>query len=174
MSNKPTLPVWTIPLLLALLGIALLVGNLGLAAKVLVAIETLAYCAYLIARGRAAGDAPRPVSNLLALFPGHLLLLLAISTLSVPSGLAYVWALVPPATVLYDLITWRGMLRARIRTSISAVVYVIIWADVFFLLERLIALTREWDETILIVVLGLVGSVFLGLGLYRHRLAAKE
>lgn len=171
---KPTLPVWTIPLLLAILGIVLLVGNFGLGAKVLVSVEALAYCGYLIARARRADDAPRPVSNLLALFPGHLLLLLAISSLAVPDRLAYVWAIIPPATVLYDLIAWRGLLRAPIRTSISAVLYAIIWADLFFLLERLIALTREWDETIIIVVLSLVGCVFLGLGLYRHRLAAKE
>ncbi len=171
---KPTLPIWTIPLLLALLGIVVLVGNLGVAANVIVAVESIAYCGYLIARARAAGDAPRPVSNLLALFPGHLLLLLAISSLEAPDSLVYVWAVVPPATVLYDLIAWRSLLRVRVRTSISAVLYAIIWADLFFLLERLIALTREWDETILIVVFGLIGCVFLGLGLYRHRLAAKE
>jgi len=171
---KPSLPVWTIPLLLAILGITLLVGNLGTAAKVVVTVEALTYCGYLIARARTAGEAPRPVSNLLALFPGHLLLLLAISSLEGPDGLAYVWAIVPPATVLYDLISWRGLLRAPIRTSISAFLYAIIWADLFFLLERLIALTREWNETIIIVVLSLVGCVFLGLGLYRHRLAAKE
>ncbi len=171
---KPTLPIWTIPLLLAILGIILLVGHFGVAAKILVSIEALAYCGYLIVRARSAGDAPRPVSNLLALFPGHLLLLLAISSLAAPDSLAYVWAIVPPATVLYDLISWRGLLRAPIRTSISAVLYAIIWADIFFLLERLIALTREWDERIIVVVLGLVGCVFLGLGLYRHRLATKE
>ena len=170
---KPTLPIWTIPLLLALLGIVLLVGNLGLAAKVLVTVEALGYCGYLILRARS-GDGPRTVSNLLALFPGHLLLLLAISSLERSDGLAYVWAVVPPATVLYDSIAWRGILRAPIRTSISAILYAIIWADLFFLLERLIALTREWDERIIIVVLGVVGCVFLGLGLYRHRLAAKE
>ena len=171
---KSTLPVWTIPLLLAILGIALLVGNFGLGAKALVSAETLAYCGYLIVRARRADDAPRPVSNLLALFPGHLLLLMAISSLAAPDRLAFVWAIVPPATVLYDLMAWKGLLRKPIRTSISAILYVIIWADLFFLLERLIALTREWDETIIIVVLSLVGSVFLGLGLYRHRLAAKE
>ena len=170
---KPSLPVWTIPLLLALLGIVLLVGNLGVVAKVIATVEALGYCGYLILRARS-GDAPRPVSNLLALFPGHLLLLLAISSLEAPDGLAFVWAVVPPATILYDLISWRGILRAPFRTSISAILYAIIWADLFFLVERLIALTREWDERIIIVVLGVVGCVFLGLGLYRHRLAAKE
>jgi len=171
---KPTLPVWTIPMLLALVGIVVLVGNLGLAANLLVAIESIGYCGYLIVRSRADADTPRPVSNLLALFPGHLLLLLALSTLEAPDALAFAWAIVPPATVVYDLLAWRIRLRARIRSSISAVLYAIIWADLFFLLERLIALTREWDETILIVVFGLVGCAFLGLGLYRHRLAAKE
>ena len=171
---KTSLPIWTIPLLLAILGIVLLMGNFGTVAKVVVTVEALAYYAYLIVRARRAGEAPRPVSNLLALFPGHLLLLLAISSLEAPDGLAYVWAIVPPATVLYDLISWRELLRVPIRTSISALLYAIIWADLFFLLERLIALTREWNETIIIVVLGLVGCVFLGLGLYRHRLAAKE
>ena len=91
-----------------------------------------------------------------------------------PDRLAYVWAIIPPATVLYDAIAWRGLLRVQIRSSISAILYAIIWADLFYLLERLIALTREWNETIIIVVLGLVGGVFLGLGIYRHRLAAKE
>ncbi len=171
---RPTLPIWTIPLLLAILGVILLVGHFGTAPKILVSIEALVYCGYLIARARGADRGPRPVSNLLALFPGHLLLLLAISSLAAPDRLGYVWAIVPPATVLYDLIAWRGPFRVPIRTSISAVLYAIIWADLFFLLERLIALTREWDERIIIVVLGLVGCAFLGLGLYRHRLAAKE
>jgi len=171
---RSTLPIWAIPLLLALVGIVILVGNLGLAANLVVAVEGLATCGYLIARGRAPADAPRPVSNLLALFPGHLLLLMAIATLDAPDALAYAWAVVPPATVTYDLMSWRNWLSVRVRTSILAVLYAIIWADVFFLLERLIALTREWDETILIVVFGLVGCVFLGLGLYRHRLAARE
>jgi len=171
---KPTLPIWTIPLLLAVLGITLLAGRLGLAAKLIVSIETLAYCGYLIVRARRMDESPRPVSNLLALFPGHLLLLLALSSLTAPDVLVYIWALVPPATVLYDFIAWRCLFRAAVRTSISAVLYAIIWADLFFLLERLIALTREWDETMIIVVLGLVGGVFLGLGLYRHRLAGKE
>ncbi len=171
---KATLPVWTIPLLLAILGIVLLVGNLGTAAKVVVSIEALGYCAYLLIRARRDEAAPRPVSNLIALFPGHLLLLLAISSLATPDRLAYVWAIVPPATVLYDAITWRGLLRVQIRSSISAILYAIIWADLFYLLERLVALTREWNETIIIVVFSLVGGVFLGLGIYRHRLAAKE
>ena len=171
---KPTLPIWTIPLLLAILGIVVLAGNLGLAANLLASVEALGYCGYLIARARASDGAPRPVSNLLPLFPGHLLLLLAIASIQVPDVLAYAWAAVPAATVLYDLIAWKRWLRAPVRASISAVLYAIIWADVFFLLERVIALTREWDETILIAVFGLVGCVFLGSGLYRHRLAAKE
>jgi len=171
---KPSLPIWTIPLLLALLGIVLLTGRLGLAARVVIAVETIGYCTYLIARSRGSEDAVRPVSNLIALFPGHLLLLLGISSLDAADGLAFAWAVVPPATVLYDLLAWRGTVRTRIRASISAALYAIIWADLFFLLERLIARTREWNETILIAVFGLLGGVFVGLGVYRHRLVAKE
>jgi len=171
---KPTLPIWTIPLLLAIVGIILLVGHLGTTAKAVVMIEALGYCGYLLARARSADRGSRPVANLLALFPGHLLLLLAISSMAAPDRLAYVWALVPPATVGYDVLSWKRLLRARTRTSISAVLYAIIWADLFFLLERLIASAREWDERMIIVVLGVVGCTFLCLGLYRHRLAAKE
>jgi len=171
---RTSLPVWTIPLLLALVGITAVAGNLGTVAMIFVSIETLGFCAYLIYRSRCAVDASRPVSNLIALFPGHLLLLLAISSLPSPDGLAALWAVVPPATVLYDVLAWKKPLRAPVRASISAVLYAILWGVVFFLLERLVALTRDWDERILIAVFGLVGGVFLGLGLYRHRLAAKE
>ncbi len=170
---KSSLPIWTIPLLLALLGIVLLVGRLELVPKLIVSVETLGTCAYLVARSRGR-DGGRPVANLLALFPGHLLLLLAISSLEVRNELTTMWAAVPPATVLYDALAWRRWLRPTTRTSISAGLYAIIWADLFFLLERLIALTRQWDERMIIVVFGLVGTVFLGLGIYRHRLAAKE
>jgi len=166
-----------VPVLLALLGIVLLFGHLGTTTSIVVSFETLAVCAYQIYRARRGKDAARPVSNLLSLFPGHLLLLLAVSTLDRPDGLAWLWTIVPAATIVYDLIGFRSWFRPRTRVSILIGLYAIIWIDLFALLERTIAIKRQFgrtEEIIIAVALGVAGSLFVALGAYRHWVAFKE
>ncbi|MEA1871604.1 MAG: hypothetical protein U9N00_05370, partial [Candidatus Bipolaricaulota bacterium] len=73
--------------------------------------------------------------------------------------------------ILYDVVArWAGDWE-RARMSILAILYCIIWTALFILLERIIALGRGLqgrEEIKLIVVFGVVGVVFLGLGVYRH------
>ena len=173
---KPPLPIWSIPLLLTVLGIILLVGNLSLPLGVVAAAETLVASGYLIHRARTPGGGRRPVSNLIALFPGHLLLLLAIALLPEPDRLAALWAIVPIATLAYDLVS-RNAPEGVVRTSISIGLYAILWAVLFALLERIIAIQRGFGpggETIAAVAFGVFGILFISLGIYRHWRAGKE
>jgi len=168
--------VWTIPLSLALLGVVLLVGDLGTLPAVLAVLWTVAYAFYSIISSRRAAER-HPISNLLALFPGHLLLLFVVSTLEAPDMLANLWAIIPAATIAYDWVTRQATPPSRRRVSILVGLYAILWADVIVLLERTIALKRgltRGEELLIAVVFGLAGSLFIGLGIYRHWLTVKE
>ena len=175
--QKP-LPVWSIPFILALASIAALAGNLALEPLAVIGIETLGVCAYLVVRGRGKPAADRrPASNLLSLFPGHLLLLLILALLKDPGILAWLWMLIPLLTVAYDATAQSARLSIRRRMSISMILYVILWADLFYLLERAIVLHRQLSggrEIMIAAAFGLAGVLFLSLGIYRHWIAAKE
>lgn len=177
MRGATTVPTWSYPLILALLGLVLLVGDLSPGLQASVGAESLLFLGYLFLRSRRTGREGRTVAKLLPLFPGHLLLLFAISLLSTPkAGLIYLWMIVPAATAVYDLISFWSFLGGRVRMSISAGLYCIIWADLFFLLERVIALGRELSggaEIVTAAMFGLVGTAFLFVGAYRHWRASK-
>jgi hypothetical protein len=174
---KSSFPIWALPLVLALLGIVILVGNLGTAVRIAVSAEVLLFCGYIVYRQRRTDETAATVSSLVSLFPGHLLLLLAISTLDRPDPLAALWLAVPAATIAHDAaIRWKSA-RKRVRLSILVGLYAIIWADLFVLLERTIAVKRQFslvEELIIAAAFVVVGSLFIGLGIYRHWLSVKE
>ena len=172
-----TTPVWSIPLLLVLCGIAIFVGAMPAWLDAVVFLETIVICGYLIVRSRRTKEAAKPVSNVLPLFPAHLLLLLAIARLSDPIFLGILWTLVPAVSLAYDAVTVNEPWERRFRSSILAGLYAILWADLFFLWERVIVLARgiSGREAILVAAaFGVVGTGFLGLGIYRHWRASKE
>ena len=172
-----TTPVWSIPLLLVLGAIVLFVGALPAVLNGVVLFETVAICGYLIVRSRRTEEVPKPVANVLPLFPAHLLLLLAIARLPDPAFLGILWTLVPAVSLAYDVVTVNEPWGRRFRASILAGLYAILWADLFFLWERVIVLARgiSGREAILVAAaFGVVGAGFLGLGIYRHWRASKE
>jgi hypothetical protein len=172
-----SLPVWSIPFLLILVAISGFVGHLPPAALGVAVAETVLVCLVLLRRARQEPAGPRPVSNLVALVPGHLLVLLIVALLESPGFLAWLWTILPAATLLYDSIGRSPRFRLRTRMSISIILYVILWADLFFLLERGVVLHRQLggNQGIMIAAgIGLVGVLFLSLGVYRHWIAAKE
>ena len=174
---RQPLPVWSIPFLLALVGIAALVGQLSPVVLLVVGLETLVVSAYLILRSRNESTERQPSSNLLALFPGHLLVLMIIALLDKPDTLAWLWTLVPLATIAYDAVGRSLKLSSVLRVSISMILYGILWADLFFLLERAVVLHRQISgdrEIMIAAAFGIVGALFLSLGVYRHWMAAKE
>jgi membrane protein DedA with SNARE-associated domain len=176
-TRASSLPTWSYPLLLALLGIVLAVGHLSPPLQGGVALESLLFLGYLSFRSRRDIRESHAVANLLPLFPGHLLLLFALTLLpETKTSLVLLWMVLPAASVLYDLTAvWPGR-KERTRMSILAALYCIIWAVLFILLERVIALGRGLEgaeEIKLIVVFGVVGAVFLGVGAYRHWYASK-
>lgn len=168
-------PAWSYPLILALLGIVLAAGHFAAGYQVAVGVETVLFVIYLITRSHRRAGSDRAVARLLPLFPGHLLLLLALGMLpGVWGGWIALWMVVPAATVMYDVIAVRG--SGRERASILTGLYVIIWAAVFILLERIIALGRGLhgrDELLVAGVIGGLALVFLTIGVYRHLLASK-
>ena len=175
-STRPPLPVWSIPLLLSVLGIILLVGNLSPLLGAVVALETVVVCGYVVWRARTTNSSQRPVTNVLALFPGHLLLLLAVSLLAAPGRLAVLWAIVPIVSLAYDFVA-RSVQVRWVRTSTSIGLYAILWAVLFTLLERVIAIRKgleQGEETIAAVAFGVFGILFVSLGIYRHWRAGKE
>jgi len=173
---RTQLPLWSIPLLFALLGLIYLVGNLPLIPGIIVALETVIYSVYLVLRSRLDIDRGRTVANVLSLYPGHLLLLFAVSLVPGPARLAFLWAVIPVASIGYDLVSLRAG-GGRWRTSTLIGLYCIIWADLFYLLERVIAIKRGFErseEVIAAVAFGAVGILFISVGIYRHMRASKE
>jgi hypothetical protein len=171
-TRTSSLPTWSYPLLLALLGIVLAVGHLSPPLQAGVAVESLLFLGYLAFRSRREPQESHAVANLLPLFPGHLLLLFALSLLpETKTYTVFLWMILPAVSLLYDVVArWEGDWE-RARMSILATLYCIIWAALFILLERVIVLGRGLqgrDEIKLIVVFGVVGVIFLGLGVYRH------
>lgn len=178
MNKTDSLPVWSYPLVLALLGITVAVGHLSTSLQIAVSGETLLFIVYLVVRSRRNVTASHAVAHLLPLFPGHLLLLFALSI--VPgqnTGLVIMWMIIPVASVLYDLVSLQEGLAVSTRVSILTVLYCIIWGDLFALLERVVALGRGIHgagEIKLIVIFGVLAVAFLTAGVYRHLYAIKS
>jgi hypothetical protein len=174
---KPSLPVWSIPFLLVLMGISAFVGHLPAAAMAVAGGETVVVCIYILLRTRTPPSDRRPVSNVVSLFPGHLLVLLIVALLENPGMLAWLWTLIPVVTIAYDWVARAPQLPMKVRMSISMILYGILWADLFFLLERAVVLHRQLQgssEIMIAAAFGLVGALFLSMGVYRHWIAAKE
>lgn len=167
---KTALPPWSYPLLLVLLVLVLFVGHFSVAWRGAIGGESLLFFAYLIMRTRPTDRKFHGVANVLSLFPGHLLLLFAIGVLSPPPALLVaLWMVIPAASVLYDIVGRAERFRGRV--SILTGLYCIIWADLFFILERVISLGRglsRGEELIVAAVFGVVGASFLWVGAYRH------
>lgn len=172
---KTQLPIWSIPLLFALLGLILLVGDLPSIARIVVALETVIYSVYVLLRSRLSAG-KRTVANLLSLYPGHLLLLFAVSLVPGAGYLVWPWTVIPIASLAYDLVGVRAP-EGGWRTSTLLGLYCIIWADLFYLLERVIAIKRGFErsgEVIAAVAFGAIGILFISVGVYRHLHASKE
>jgi len=174
---RQPLPIWSIPFLLALVGIVAWIGHLSPTLLLVVGLETLIVSGYMIFQSRGETSEQQPCSNLLPLFPGHLLVLIIIALLDEPNTLAWLWTLVPLSTLAYDVVGRSQKLSSVLRMSISMILYGILWADLFFLLERAVVLHRQISgsqEVMIAAAFGIVGALFLSLGVYRHWMAAKE
>ena len=175
-SARPPLPVWSIPLLLAMLGILLFIGHLSDVLRALAGAEVVFFCLYILWRSRHERARVPGMANLLSLFPGHLLLLFGISLIETPDGLAAIWLVIPILSIAYEE-TGSRMSGGWVRTSILIGAYAILWAVLFALLERLIAVGRALDpraEIIAASAIGVFGFLFIALGIYRHVRAGKE
>jgi len=162
---------WSYPVILALLGMILWIGNISSGLKAGLTAETLLFLGYLMvfSHGKRTTSSG---ANLISMFPGHLLLLLVILLLPAFNiRLIFVWMVVPVATIGYDLIASRSPWSNGLNKSILAVLYCIIWADLFFLLERAVVLGRRLTdnkEIVAAAVFCVIGALFLSIGIYRH------
>lgn len=170
-------PSWSYPLILVLLLIVLIIGDLPLLLQIGVGVESVLFLVYLIIRSYRRPRQSRAVANLLPLFPGHLLLLFALSLLpEVRTYLIILWMIIPLVSVLYDLTAAWPMQSEPVRMLILAVLYSILWTVLFILLERVIALGRGLqgaEQVKLIIGTSVVGVAFLAVGIYRHWHAGK-
>jgi hypothetical protein len=169
-------PIWSLPFLFVLVGLIALVGNLGTTMLLLVGAETLAFAAYTALRGYHGYPRGAPISDLLALFPGHLLVLLIVALSPNPDRLAALWAAIPLVSIAYDLVTVH-MRNTTLGRSTLVSLYSILWADVFYLLERAISSKRQFSAgagRTAAIAFGAAGAVFIALGVYRHWHASKE
>ncbi|HDS28988.1 MAG TPA: hypothetical protein ENN96_00725, partial [Candidatus Acetothermia bacterium] len=116
-------PVWMIPFLLLLTGLIAWIGNLSAPVIGVVLAEMLLVCGYLLVRSRRPATKRAPVSRLLPLLPGHLLVLMMIALLESPDRLAWLWMIVPAATVAYDAWGRRDVRSPRAGVSISIALY---------------------------------------------------
>ncbi len=91
---RQPLPIWSIPFLLALVGIVAWVGHLSPTVLLIVVLETLIVSGYMIFQSRGEASERQPSSNLLTLFPGHLLVLIIIALLDEPNVIAVVRSLI--------------------------------------------------------------------------------
>ncbi len=178
MHKKDPLPVWSYPLILALLGITIVVNDLPISFQIAVSVETLLFITYLYTRSHRSKVTIGWASNLLALFPGHLLLLFALSSV-IEQSTAWIalWMMIPAASVLYDQLALVNGKLSSVRVSILIGLYCIIWGSAFVLLERVISLGRGLEgaaEITLMALFGVVGVVFLAVGVYRHLSAIKS
>lgn len=169
------LPLWLLPFVLALLALSLVLGKFGLAASAAAAASTCVAVGYGIWAARRRRTAIRPVANLLALLPGHLLILFGLGTLSRPDLLALVWCALPVGSALYDVASARTSFCGR--ASILSGLYGILWLVVFFLLERLIVEGKGITghaAIVTAVAFGAIGVLFVVTGTMRHLRAVKE
>jgi len=164
-----------LPFVLALLALSLVVGRFGLATRVAAAASTCSAVGYGIWAARRRRTAVRPVANLLALLPGHLLILFGLGILPRPDLLALVWCALPAGSVFYDVVCACSSFRGR--TSILSGLYGILWLVVFFLLERLIVEGKGITghaAIVTAVAFGAIGVLFVATGTMRHLRAVKE
>lgn len=169
------LPIWSLPFLVVLWGIVLYVGHLPLGLALGSGLPVMGTCVYAIWRSRSPVD-QRPVSNVLSLLPGHLLLLLGLTWVRASNGWIALWILVPVLSVAYDAVSLL-VRNQRLRTSTATSLYAILWAVLFVLLERLVAIGRALEggeEIIVAAVIGVFGVAFISLGTYRHLRIGKE
>jgi hypothetical protein len=170
----PPLALWTLPLVLVLLGVAIALGRFSATVSAVACAATLCAVVYA-AFGSTRREGRRPVANLLGLLPGHLLLLFGLGTLARPDALGLAWSALPIGSAVYDWTSTRGPFRGR--TSILAGLYAIIWTVAFFLLERFIVERKGLSgraNIVAAVAFGAAGVVFAVTGVVRHRRAAKE
>jgi hypothetical protein len=171
----PQVPVWALPFVLVLLGVALALGRFSPAPAAAAGVATLCAVVYIGVTYRLRRAADGRIANPLALLPGHLLLLFGIGTLPRPDLLGLVWSVLPVGSVVYD---WAGgRAPSRGRTSILVGLYAILWLVVFFLLERLIVEGKGLSghaALVTAVAFGAISVVFVVTGTIRHRRAVKE
>jgi hypothetical protein len=169
------LPLWALPFVIVLLGVALFFGRFSMPVAVFAATTTMCAIVYIALGERVRRDGGRPVANLLALLPGHLLLLFGVGTLPRPDVLGLIWGSLPLGSLVYDWVSTRRPFPWR--RSILTGLYAIIWLVVFLLLERLIAERKGilgHAEVVMAVAFGAIGVVFVVTGIVRHRRVVKE
>jgi len=163
------LGIWSKVAVLLLSGLVAAFGTFPLWARVGSVLVAVGGVAYLIYRERVGFRREFVKGNLLYLLPGHVALLLGLGMVGGASALWWAWLALIAATVAFD---WNahGPLGFEAQRRVAMALYALIWADVLFLIERLVRLGGELEgggALALTAGIALFGVAYIGLALYR-------
>lgn len=152
-------------------GLIVALGRFSLFERVGSALVVAVAVGYLVHRDRRGFRREFVRGNLLYLLPGHLALLLGLSVLvaGYRPYLWWAWLVLVLGTLAFDAVAHSGWSFAAQKRAVM-VLYALVWADAFFLIQRLIALGGKLDGAglqTLSAALAVFGVAYIGLALYR-------
>jgi len=154
-------------LTIALGALVLALGSFSLAERVILGATILIFLGYKIVREQRGFRFELVKGNMLPLFPGHLLLLLGLTTMkSYTTELLGIWIAIVALTIGLDLF---ANLFGVERWALLAGIYCLIVGGVFYLIRELFVRSEKFSEqsAVISLVIGIVGGLYLALAVYR-------
>lgn len=162
--------IWNKVLILAVWGLMLWISPWPLWVNIATTVSIAVIVYYLTYRERRGFQVEFVKGNLLYLMPGHVMLLFALTWINQPViALWWVWIALVAWTLAFDLAAHQGW-PFPLKRATATLLYVLVWAAMFFLLHELVRLGAKLDEAgrwALSWGLGLFGLAYIGLAVYR-------
>jgi hypothetical protein len=157
-------------LAIALGALVLAVGGFSLEGRIAVGATVVLFLGYKVFREHQGFRFELVKENLLHLFPGHLLLLLALALQDNFSAdsliLLIVWIGVVAATVLLD---WAANALGGERWGVLASLYCLVFGGIFYLIREILVRSDKVaiQSDVVSMIVGIVGAIYLALAVYR-------
>jgi dipeptide/tripeptide permease len=157
-------------LTIALGALVLVIGAFSLGQRIILGTAVLVFLGYKIYREQQGFRFELVKNNLLSLFPGHLLLLLGLSTLkdfyADSSLLLGIWLAVLALTLGLDFLA--NALGGE-RWAVLTGLYCLIFGGIFYLIRELLVRSEKLpnQSELISLIVGIVGAIYLALAVYR-------
>lgn len=161
--------IWNKIAVVILSGLVATLGTFPLWARVGTVLVAAGATVYLIHRERAGFRREFVKGNLLYLLPGHVALLFGVSVAGGAPALWWAWLALIAATVAFDRAA-HSALAFEAQKRVVMALYALIWADILFLIERLVRLGGKLEgggALLLTAGVAVFGVAYIGLALYR-------